>query len=324
MNIHASFFPAAGAALSAPSVSVSTIIPAFNAAGFIRRALDSALAQEIPSSEIIVVDDCSSDATCEIVAGYADKGVRLVRHAQRGGVAAARNTGINASRGEFIAFLDADDEWLPQKLAEQLRVLRANPGMKFVSCRATLIDEKGRDHGDIYRGARPALGASAWRTLLTYPCVATPSVVARRNAFADVGLFNRWLPVGEDQDMWIRLALEGEVGYVPEDLVRVHSTPNSLSKACFKEQAGYVLPMVAAYVARNGHRLTRAQRHKILGERFGKMGQAAYANGELWFGFKTLLRAMAYGHQPVKNALFLVRASTAVQRFKRWVQKILN
>lgn len=324
MNIHATFPPAGSVPLSAPAITVSTIIPAYNAAGFICRSLDSALAQNIPNAEIIVIDDCSTDATCEIVATYADRGVRLVRHDQRGGVAAARNSGIAASRGEFIAFLDADDEWLPEKLSKQLAVLRSTPEMRFVSCRAILIDEKGQDHGDIYRGARPAVGTTAWRTLLTYPCVATPAVVARRSAIAGVGLFNRWLPVGEDQDMWIRLALEGDVGHVPEDLVRVHSTPNSLSKACFKEQAGYVLPMVSAYVARNGHRLTRAQRRRILGERFGKMGQAAYANGELWFGFRTVLRAIGYGHQPVKNTLFLVRASTTVQRLKRWVLKILK
>jgi len=305
-------------------ILVSTVIPAFNAERFIARALDSALAQDIAGSEIIVVDDGSSDRTCDIVAGYSARGVRLVRHSRRGGVAAARNTGIAASHGEFVAFLDADDAWLPHKLKRQLDALIAQPDMRFISCRAMLIDERGRNLGDIYRGAGPAVGPFAWRTLLTYPCVATPSVVVRRAALDKVGPFNKWLPVGEDQDMWIRLALEGDVGHLAEDLVIVHSTPNSLSKANFKDQASYVLPMVAAYVARNGHRLTRAQSRRILGERFSKMGQSAYANGELAFGIPTILRAAAYGHQPLQNLLYMIRASAATRWIKRRIQRILN
>jgi glycosyltransferase involved in cell wall biosynthesis len=300
-----------------PRLLVSTVIPAFNAERFIERSLASALAQNIPYSEIIVIDDGSTDATCEIVARYKDRGVRLLSHAKRSGVAAARNTGILASNGEFIAFLDADDEWLPHKLERQLSALRAKPEMKFISCRSSLIDETGRDHGDIYRGARPAVGPEGWRTLLTYPCVATPSVLVRRSALSTAGLFNKWLPVGEDQDMWIRLSMLGEIGHIPEALVMVHSTPNSLSKAVFKEQASYVLPMVAAYLARNEHRLTKAQRRRIMGVRYAKIGQAAYANGELIFGLKTLLRAIAYGNQPLKNVLYIVRASGIVRRLKR-------
>jgi len=296
---------------------VTTVIPAYNAERFIARAIESALQQNIANSEIVVVDDGSSDRTGDVVTSYATRGVRLIRHQERSGVAAARNTGIAAATGEFIAFLDADDEWLPQKLRRQLEIMTAHPDMKFISCRASLIDETGRDHGDIYRGALPASGHEAWRTLLTYPCVATPSVLVRQSALAAAGPFNKWLPVGEDQDMWIRLSMLGEVGHVPEALVRVHSTPNSLSKANFTEQAGYVLPMVISYVARNSAKLTRAQRRKILGERFGKMGQSAYANGELWFGLRTILRAIVYGHQPISNLIYLIRASAAMQRLKR-------
>jgi len=303
---------------------ISTIIPAHNAAAFIDRALNSALAQNIPHCEIIVVDDGSRDNTAEIVTRYADKGVRLIRHSRCRGVAEARNTGILASQGEYIAFLDADDEWLPQKLTRQLDVIASNPGMKFISCRATLIDEKGRDHGDIYRGAKPATGAQAWRTLLTYPCVATPSVLVRRSALADAGLFNKWLPVAEDQDMWIRLSMLGDIGHVAEPLVRVHSTPNSLSKACFKDQAGYVLPLVAAYVARNAGKMTLAERHKILGERYGRIGQSAYANGEVVFGLTTLARAVTYGYPLLPTLIFIIKASAVMQRVKRVIQNFRN
>jgi len=302
-------------------VLVSTVIPAYNAAIFIERALKSALAQNIAGSEIIVVDDGSTDGTREIVTSYALLGVRLIRHTTQLGVANARNTGIAAATGDFIAFLDADDEWLPGKLRCQLDILRTHPWMKFISCRADLIDEHGHNLGDIYRGASPAVGHEAWRTLLTYPCVPTPGVVVRHQALRVVGLFNKWMPVGEDQDMWIRLSLLGEIGHVDQSLVHVHSTPNSLSKTSFQEQASYVLPMIGAYVARNTGRLTLQERRAILGERFSKMGQAAYANGELGFGALTLLQAIGYGHKPIRNLLFLVRASGVVRHIKRLIQK---
>jgi hypothetical protein len=109
---------------------------------------------------------------------------------------------------------------------------------------------------------------------------------------------------------------------VAEDLVRVHSTPNSLSKTKIRDQAGYVFPMVAAYLARNSARLTRAQRRKILGERFSKIGQSAYANGEHMFGLRTILRAIAHGHRPVHNLIYLIRASAVVQRLKRALLRI--
>ena len=302
------------------TILVSTVIPAYNAQAFIARALRSALAQGIPETEIIVVDDGSTDATSEIVARYATQGIRLISHSAQRGVAAARNTGIDAAMGEFIAFLDADDEWLPGKLQRQLEILRAIPQMRFISCRAALIDEYGRDLGDIYRGALPAVGPEAWRTILTYPCVPTPSVVVRRQALQDAGPFNKWLPVGEDQDMWIRLSLLGEVGHIPDPLVRVHSTPNSLSKANFCDQASYVLPMITAYVARYARRLSVRERRRILGERFSRMGKSAYANGEWSFGIKTLLRAVGYGHRPLGNILYLIRASGLVRRIKRLIQ----
>lgn len=300
-------------------ITVSTVVPALNAEGFIGRAIESALNQGIAGAEVIVVDDGSTDATCRIVEAYHSRGVRLVRHDCSSGAAAARNTGIAAARGEFVAFLDADDEWLPGKLQRQLSLLRSDPKMSFVSCRANLLDEGGRDSGDIYRGAAPAEGTHAWRTLLAYPCVATPSVLARRTALQAAGGFNRWMRVAEDQDMWIRLALMGTVGHVPESLVRVYSTPGSLSKARFREQAGYVLPMVFAYVERNRHRLTEPEIRAILGERFGKLGQLAYAGGEYAFGAAILMRAMALGHQPLGHLLYMIKASSVMQGVKRFM-----
>jgi glycosyltransferase involved in cell wall biosynthesis len=299
---------------------VSTIIPAYNARRFIERALHSALAQNVPRAEILVVDDGSTDGTREIVQTYEPRGVRLICRETRGGAAAARNTGLHAATGEYIAFLDADDEWLPGKLNQQLAIITTHPQMTFVSCRATLIDERGVDTGDIYRGAAPASGPEGWRTLLAHPCVATPSVLARRSAIMAVGAFNKWLPVAEDQDLWIRLSLMGEIGYIPETLVRVHSTPNSLSKAKIREQADYVLPMVISHLERNRDRLGQDEIRRILGERFSKLGQVAYASGDFTFGLKTIARAIVRGYRPLANLYFVARASLPT----RWLKHRLR
>lgn len=299
---------------------VSTIIPAYNARRFIGRALASALAQKVPRCEILVVDDGSTDGTREFVETYADRGVRLICRDTRGGAAAARNTGLHAATGEYIAFLDADDEWMPDKLSRQLEVITARPGMTFISCRANLVDETGRDTGDIYRGASPASGSEGWRTLLAHPCVATPSVLARRAAIMTAGAFNKWMPVAEDQDLWIRLALMGEIGYINDTLVLVHSTPNSLSKAKIREQADYVLPMVISYVERNRDRMSADEARRILGERFSKIGQVAYASGDFTFGLKTLARAIARGYRPLGNLYYVARASAPTRWLKHWLR----
>src|SRR6516162_596409 len=105
---------------------VSVIIPAYNAERTLRRAIDSALAQDYQPIEIIVVDDGSKDATSEVAAAYLDKAVQLVQLPRNCGESGAMNTGIAVAKGEYIAFLDADDEWLPKKLTRQIAALEMN------------------------------------------------------------------------------------------------------------------------------------------------------------------------------------------------------
>ncbi|MDR5708499.1 MAG: glycosyltransferase family 2 protein, partial [Armatimonadota bacterium] len=116
------------------SPTVSLVIPAHNAEAYLREALDSVFAQTRPPDEVIVVDDGSLDRTPEIAASYGDR-VRLVRQPNRG-EAAARNTGVRVAQGELIAFLDADDAWLPGYLTSQLRVYETSGGNCLVFCDA--------------------------------------------------------------------------------------------------------------------------------------------------------------------------------------------
>ena len=169
---------------------ITVVIPAFNSAPTIARALDSALAQTYFPDEILVVDDCSSDATADIVREYESKGVRLISLEHQRGAGGARNVGIQAATGELIAFLDSDDEWLKSKLMAQTALLEACPRLSFVACAANLISPTGEDLGDLYRHHPVVTGAECWRALLAFNFVATPAVTAWRRHLVAVNGFD--------------------------------------------------------------------------------------------------------------------------------------
>ena len=304
---------------------VTVVVPAYQAAATLARALDFILVQSgLPSDvgplDIVVVDDVSSDATAEIAESYAAHGVRLIRRATRGGAAAARNDGI-AAAGEMVAFLDADDEWCPGKLAKQIAVLRSDPRIVFVSCGSVLIDPNGRLIGPLYDDDIPIAGDQAWRGLLARNTIATPSVLAWRRALLDVGGFNPALRVAEDQDMWIRLSIHGHLGYVDEPLVRVHATPNSLSSGNVHEQVAVTLPVVERYIALKQAELTPDEIRSIRGGRWGRLGRNAYSQELYVDGLRIIGRAMRYGDRPLYNVLFLLNGAPPMRWLKRHLRE---
>ena len=162
---------------------VTVLIPAFNAAATIRRAIDSALAQTYHNFEVIVVDDGSRDATAEIVATYDSDRIRLLRLTHNQGVCGAMNEGIAAARGDFIAFLDADDEWLSANLATQVRALQCNPNAVMAVCGCRFVGQQGiliRVESDVPSYAQNR--AEVWRSLLAETLIAKPCVLTRASA----------------------------------------------------------------------------------------------------------------------------------------------
>jgi glycosyltransferase involved in cell wall biosynthesis len=188
---------------------VSVIIPTYNRAGLVAEAVASVQAQTCRDFEIVVVDDGSTDGTAERLVQVRD--VRLLRHKTRRGVAAARNSGIAAARGEWLAFLDSDDLWLPEKLARQMAYLQARPGLLICQTDETWIR----------RGIRVNKPAShrkmAGRIFLPslQRCLVSPSaVILHRRLVAAHGAFDEDLPAAEDYDLWLRLTWRYEVGLV--------------------------------------------------------------------------------------------------------------
>lgn len=203
---------------AAPRVSV--VIPTYNRAHLIERAVRSVLAQTYQDFEIIIVNDASSDSTGEVVGAIDDPRILYLRHERNRGGSAARNTGIKAAQGELIAFLDSDDEWLPGKLEKQIALLTAAPkslGAVYTGLMASSAGSPGkracpRKKGDLRK-------ALAKRNVVG----TTSSVVVRRECFAQVGYFDEALPAAQDYDMWIRISDRYQFEVVSEPLVRVHT-----------------------------------------------------------------------------------------------------
>ena len=201
---------------------ISVVMPAYNAAPVIRRALHSALAQSLPAHEILVMDDGSSDETASIVASYGPV-VRLMRQ-QNAGPSVARNTAMAAATGDWIAFLDADDAWHPMKLEAQVRAAEAEGGTRLISTSTWFVYQDGT------RQLRPTPATRGlWPGLRYANGIVTSSVLVRRDAALEAGGFNPRLRGCEDWDLWVRVARGGGYAAVQEPLVDYHVVPESLS-----------------------------------------------------------------------------------------------
>lgn len=222
----------------------SVVIPSYNAERFLSYAIESVLHQTIQCSCIIIVDDASTDATVIIGQRYEREypgRVRYVCHASNKGPNAARNTGINISTTPFIAFLDADDVWLPDKLEKQIALFRENPSLGMVGCGFYIIDEMGINIGA--RKAEIFYDRDALVNTLMFRSVVNGSasgVITRRECFKNVGLFDEVLKGAEDRDMWLRIAQEYDVVNVDEFLVKIRfhksSTHTNVKKMMYNQK----------------------------------------------------------------------------------------
>jgi len=296
---------------------VSVVIPARNASATIRRALDAVLAQTYRPLQVLVVDDASDDDTGHIVEGYGAAEIELIALTKHRGAGAARNEGIARARGEYVAFLDADDEWLPEKTARQMAVLAGSPQMSFIACAASLVSPRPGAPARVNAGRTVITGPKAWKALLAYPFIATPCVIARRSALNEAGPFDTELAVAEDQDLWIRLAIRGELGWLDEVLVRVHETPGSLTARTSPTSGEAILAMICRHLDRAGSDLSREERRRILASRYASLGREAYYRGSRSAGARMLFTAATYGHAPVDNLLYLLTAAPPVRWLKR-------
>jgi len=207
---------------------VSVIMPAYNAAPFIQDAVESLLAQTYRSWELWVIDDGSTDRTLEIIEAFEDPRI-FVKSQSNQGVSAARNLGLEAARGEWVAFLDADDLWLPHKLEAQLKKADGRQVLVYGDY-LTLSGEKTTHQDQL--GLCPDFPREGYLydSLIQHDYIGTLSVLAPKEAVDQIGGFDPGLHAPADWDYWIRLSVGREWVYVDEPVAIYRDHSKGISK----------------------------------------------------------------------------------------------
>jgi glycosyltransferase involved in cell wall biosynthesis len=201
--------------------AVSVIIPTYNRADHVGRGIRSVLTQTFQDFEVLIVDDGSTDKSEEIVRGFNDSRILYLRRDTNGGAAAARNTGIQAARGEYIAFLDSDDEWLPEKLEKQLAKFKSiGRSAALIYTHMLLKDLKT---GMVFKPTNPSYEGYVHDLLLRNDFIGScSSVLIRTDVIKCLGGFDDSLTPREDWELWMRIAREYSIGCVPSPLLICH------------------------------------------------------------------------------------------------------
>jgi len=209
---------------------VSIIIPTYNMGHYITTAIESIFFQIYKNYEIIVVDDGSTDNTEEILSQYGNK-IRIISQNHKG-LACARNLGIRNSRGEYIALLDADDAWLPNRLLKQVPILDNKPRIGLVHSNLIEIDDNGNTLGISSQTKRLTTNSIALNLLFRSQHILCPTVLLRKKCLQDVGVFDEnlsWFGV-EDRDLWIRIAMHWKIEYINIPLALYRIRHDAMSK----------------------------------------------------------------------------------------------
>jgi glycosyltransferase involved in cell wall biosynthesis len=205
--------------------AVSIIVPTFNRLEFLQPAIDSIFAQTFADWELIIADDGSAEPTQAYLRTLACKPrVKVVRLAHTGNLSAVRNAALREATGEFVAFLDSDDLWMPMKLQRQIETLRSHLGCRWSYTGYMRIDASGAlSPTPGYERRVRHRGAILEHLLVNAVDIWTPAVMAERRLVAQVGAFDEELPLYEDYDLWLRLASQSEIQLIDEPLICVRS-----------------------------------------------------------------------------------------------------
>jgi len=298
---------------------VSVIIPAFNCASFIRDALRSVSEQSYPSVELLVIDDGSTDETPYIV--QSQPGVRYLRQDNRG-PSAARNAGIAAARGDYIAFLDADDLWMPDKLARQVSLLQQYPDAAFAFADMRLVSQQNHTESSMFEKyflnekffGHPCRVIDAAVKLVWSNFIPTSTVLTRKHPVEEAGGFDEAFRKCEDWDLWLRLALRAPIVYSPELLMlkRVHDVNASRDATGMNVAAMQVLEKLDRYhhtiLLQLGVDITRALRDGYRNLGYFYLRQIQLAQARTAFG-----KSLRHGFQ-VRSLIYFA-ATLLGQRF---------
>ena len=293
---------------------MSVIIPTYNRAGTLPRAIKSVFAQTFHDWELIVVDDASSDETPQLIRDLFDTRIKYLRHDCNRGPSGSRNVGIEAARGTYIAFLDSDDEWLPEKLAHDVQVYSSRDDDTGLVYSGELI----LGPQDAVERLPPTLHGRAYDDLLAGDFIGSCSrVTVRRDALEIAGRFDEQLVNEEDWDLWLRIAKSFSIGVVDECLVKHYVGHEQLTS-----QAGGLRRIYegrARIIAKHREQMPPATLAKHLGDQAGLLLNYDLPGGRK-LGFESLrLRLL---QPPLLAALMISLLGTGTYRtvFSQWAR----
>jgi glycosyltransferase involved in cell wall biosynthesis len=280
------------AALIESMPRVSIILPIYNRGATVPRCIRSVLSQTFSDFELVAVDDASTDNSIRAVETFGDARIRLLRHTTNAGPSAARNTAIRDSTGELIALIDSDDEWLPEKLEKQIRLIDLRSAELCV-CEYYLADRDGEHH---HRLPEP----TSWRDELHLRCELGngTTLLVRRKIIEAVGLLDESLRLYEDWDWVLRMVQCATLHVLHEPLARIHAG-SARSAELFGQSAERFLKKHAQEFLRLGsehHRSVRAAHLQFV-------AASAFASRRFALGSAYLLRS--YLTQPLQNPMRL-------------------
>ena len=297
------------------SPRVSVIIPAYNASRTVGTAVDSVLRQTFTECELIVVDDGSTDDTAGAVLSREDRRIRCVTTAN-GGVARARNHGLELARGEFVAFLDADDVWRPEKLKRQLETMDADSSIGLCFTSVAVVDDALRRITE----TKAESEADYCAALLTKGNIAgsCSSVMVRRALIDSAGRFDSRLSQCADWDMWLRLSLVTAFAPIREPLVMYRKAPGSMSgDVALLERDTFA--MLDKFFSSLESSRYRSLRRRVYGQQWMVCSGTYLHAGRMRDSLRCLRRGLATDPRSVRRPLLMpvrlaARTKTAILR----------
>ena len=280
--------------------TVDVIIPAYNGARYLPAAIESVMSQTFEDWQIVLVDDGSTDNTTEVIAPYRERlGSKFTYVKQENrGLPAARNAAIRNSTSEYLGLLDADDLWLPCRLAESVKVMRERPGAGLAYGLIAGIDPEDRIGSTWVGNLKDAEGRIApyiYMRKVELPC---PTITFRRRCVDKVGMFDESMRATEDRDLWLRIALEYEVAFIPKVLAYYRLSPNSMStdpERMLRAQ----LQFIRKHYGSKGCGFR--SRQIALARAYKQRAEVLKARARPWDALASSLRALAYYPMDVDN-----------------------